>query len=132
MAYLFKQRLDLLSLAPLDLEVKKVSVAVGDVYLSQLYQRHLSDRGFEVFLCRSVDAVHEHINIFRPHLLLLGLDGNERKFAIVPFLLKLKMTQPELFIVTVGNNVNSETLRKIMNAGASSHIERQYSRPQDI
>lgn len=132
MAFLYKQKLNLLDFASWQTPLKKVVVAGWDDALKELYVRHLREHEFEAIHCPSVDAIHQHLVSFKPHLLLYEIGEQEGVKICLSRLILLRKAHPALKIVTVGRISALDELKTIMETGVNSHIDRRLSRPQDV
>ena len=132
MAYLFRQKFQVGDLVNLKKPENSVLIFTSDSYLADLYAAHLQTHGLDVKHCFDEMLLVESLNRFFPRLLLAEADffssiGGGR---LGP--LNLKRDFPSLLVVTIGRGLNAESLGKLMQAGVSSHVDRRFSRPQDL
>ncbi len=132
MAYLYRQKINLLELAPAKLQPKTVLLAEPEEYLLALYSGYLHNSNFKVHHCDQVELLEDMIIRHSPHILILSVHFFEQPAENLHLLRRLKHNYPSLPIVTVGYKLNSDHLRQFMSAGIDSYIERMLTRPKDI
>jgi DNA-binding response OmpR family regulator len=131
MAYLFKQKINLRELAALEYAQKKVLLHQPEEYLASLYMHYLRFHNFDVKHCPNLAQLRHSSESFQPHALIFSLE-NSHPSSSIAWLLSFKKHFPNTVIVTTDMNTDTETLKKLLSAGVSSHINRRHSRPQDI
>jgi len=132
MSYIFRTKVNLRDLVDLPVKTKRILVAEEEEYLLALYAYHLICEDFHVKPCRSVDALHGHAEVFKPHLLILNDAFLGSKISIINLVKKLRVTNPELYVVTIGHGTQGNDLSQLMAAGINGHIDRKLSKPQDV
>jgi DNA-binding NtrC family response regulator len=133
MSYLFKQKLDLGDLISLNYSPPKVVlVAEPEEYLLNIYCNCLRSYNLQVEECRRIEDIFKSIKQYSPHLLLLSLAFPPNFYRLFFILENLRKNHPNLRILTIGDKVNTEVIKRLMSVGVSSHIEKQLTRPQDI
>lgn len=131
MAYLIRQKFNISDLAAPVVVKNRVLIFSCDDYLSQLYASHLRIFSMDVSHCHEQDFLKDNLNRFSPRLLLADLDSLGSHYGWL-YGLNLKRDFPSLLVVTVGRGLDAAELGELMLAGISSHINRSFSRPQDI
>ncbi len=131
MAYIFKQKLRIEDLVDLPVREKKVLIHEPEEYRAALYGSYLRDHNFVVDFCPHIFFLNDSVKTFSPHLLIFNLEGDGQGSKIA-WLLSFKQRFPNVLVVTLGFNTDAETLKLLMPAGLSSHINRRLSKPQDI
>ena len=130
MAYVIKQKFQISELVNLPVVSKRIFVVEPDEYLLALYFYHLSRHGFEVKTSQAVDRLREELKGFSPQLILINLE-------IFDVLARAK-TEDFLFhspatrIITVGLGNSDEQIKSLLGRGVSAHIDRKFTRPQDV
>lgn len=132
MSYLIKQQIKLSDLVDLAGDLKLVLVAEPEDCLYGIYARHLREHRFVVHRCDGLDRVPDRLREHCPHLLVLSLEFDGGVRSAVRLLRRLKEEFPELHVVTVSTAAGADDLKVLMSAGVSSHIDRKFSRPQDV
>ncbi|MDR3643012.1 MAG: hypothetical protein P4L74_05295 [Candidatus Doudnabacteria bacterium] len=132
MAYLVKQKFNVADLARIPEKKNRVLIYGSDLYLCQLYASYLRLCRLETRHCASQDLVANVLSGFMPSLLLVDLDS--LSYSGDSWLKNLNFNRdfPSLLIVTISGNSDSKSVAKLMSAGVSSHINRKFSRPQDV
>lgn len=131
MSYIFKQKLRIEDLVDLPARANRVLIHEPEEYLAALYGSYLRAHNLEVNYCQSVSLLSDSVKVFSPHLLIFNLEGDNEQSKI-SWLLNFKENFPSILVVTMGFNTGGETLKQLMPAGLSSHINRRLIRPQDI
>jgi hypothetical protein len=132
MAYLFRQKFKVDDLANLTAEKIPVLIFSADSFLAQIYAAYLRAHNLEVKHCQDELMLKDSLLRFAPRLLLAdanffsSIGGN----WLGP--INIKRDFPSLLVVTVGRGLGAESLAKLMRAGVSSHVDRRFSRPQDL
>ena len=124
MAYLFKEQFHIFELANLAPR-KKLLIFEPEEYLAGLYALYLQD-DFQVSHCQAFEQVKPSILNFNPHVLVYNIDHD----SAVRALLDLKTAFPRLLLFSTGLSANK--LKELMEAGVIGHINRKFSRPQDL
>src|ERR1051326_4455806 len=132
MTYIFKEKLNLLELSGKTTESYKVLTVGLEEDLGRLYESYLASRGLNVAHCYSFDAAHKHIETHLPHLVLINIAEPKPTRQLLSLLYQIKLLYPSLLIVSLGQNINHEFFKQIMSAGVCSHVDRRFSRPQDL
>lgn len=132
MSYIFKQKFHISELVPQERAVKKILIAESDSFLGALFAYHLSSEDYHVKSCNQLDAVHRHLASFAPHLLIInpGLVGGAAKASHA--FRQAKQAYPHLLIVTVSFDSGSEEVKHLMAAGVNAHVDRRFTKPQDV
>ncbi len=132
MAYLYKEKLNLLELAPVFKGSKTVLLAEPEEYLLALYSGYLTNNNFLVKPCSQIRQLDGIIKKCSPDLLLFSVHFYEEISRGLKLLLSLSRDYPALPVVTLGHNIDSDILKDLMSTGIVSHIERKFTRPKDI
>lgn len=130
MRYLFKQKLNLSDLVNFKGVQKKVLIYEPQEYLAALYSHYLRLHNFDIKHCPEFGKLKTMITDFCPELLIFNVEAETKSKENPSF--NFKRHFPGLLVVTIGYNLGSESLKSLMNAGVSSHINRKLSRPQDV
>lgn len=129
MSYLIKQKFSIAELVDLDQPRKRILIGEPQGDLGALYRGYLNEH-FDTQHCTDLALLKQELRRFSPQLLivnsgsLLGLAGLKAA--------SLKTEFPSLLIVTIGQNLDSESLKELMATGVCSHINRSLTRPQDV
>jgi len=130
MAYIFKQQLNLRDLADLAGQPKRILIYEPESYLAALYRHYLSEHNFDIKHCSNLAEVGKIIKDFQPHLLIFSADGDSFKYPGI--ISSLSRAFPGLQLLTTGYNLNSQSIKTLMDAGVLGHLNRKLSRPRDI
>lgn len=128
MSYIFKQKLNISDLAPVDSVVPKVLVFEPEDYLGGLYKHHLNNHSFDVRHCVSHHEIDGWINFFSPDLLIFSLDSDFSLSDAKKIFKKI----PHIKIITTSFNISHENVKDLMASGVLGHINRRFSRPKDL
>ena len=131
MAYIFKQKLQISDLADLKQTQKKVLLYQPEEYLGLLYGHYLKLHNFDVKHCPALDTIKAQATAFLPHVLIFNIHGQDANREL-SWLGGFKKEFPSVYVVTVGMNIDAGSLKKLLDIGVSSHVNRRHSRPQDI
>ena len=131
MSYIFKQKLDLRELAALEKAQKRILLYQPQAYLGALYSHYLKFHNFDVKHCQDIASLKEHVHNFMPEVLFYSIE-DASPLSALSSLKSLKKNLPTTLVVTTGFNTDAETLKQLLSAGVSSHINRCHSRPEDI
>ncbi len=132
MNYVFKNKLNLEDLAGLERQPKKVLIFEPRYYFAVLYRHYLQMNDFEVNYCGDADLLDSHLELFSPHVLIFSVEDCDRNPGKTRYLRQLSQTFPGLWVVTIGNNLQQDTVGQLMAAGVCGHINRVLTRPQDL
>jgi len=132
MAYMFRQKLRLEDLANLKSAPKKVLVFEPEEYLSALYAHYLRQQAFLVSQCAQIENLLAEVAGFGPHLLVFNAEPKGNFDMGRAWLFECKKAHPELVVVTTAFNAGTQAVSELMEAGCQSHINRNFSRPQDL
>lgn len=132
MPYIFKRKLDLRELVDQSEPAKRIIVAEPEEYLCAIYSYHLSSANFFVKPCGKFSELSSHISSFKPHMLVINgrIAGELGKTAL--WLKNVRISNPELLIVTLGKSTDLDSMNQIMKVGANAHLEPALTRPQDV
>lgn len=128
MAYMFKQKLSLEELVNLPKAGRRVLVYEPNEYLGALYRHYLRAHNFDVRHCPDLALLKQALAVFGPNLLVFSADDLRPERAIKDFSAEF----PGLKIITTAYNLNHEAVGELLAAGVLSHINRRFSRPQDL
>lgn len=128
MPYIFKQKLSLQDLVNIENQVFRILIYEPEEYLGAIYSRYLFSDRFDIMHCQSPAEVYENLNKFNPGLLIYNID-QDREFVYGRLIIK---KIPELKVITTAYNINHEVISRLMSLGVVSHINRRFSRPQDL
>lgn len=132
MSYLYKQKLNLMELVPVVPAKKTILIFEPEEYLLALYSGYLTNHEFVVRPCTEAEELELKIGEHDPDLLMFNTQIFQEILEIKRILQSLKKQYPELPIVTISHNLDSNLIKELMNEGISSHIERKLTRPKDI
>lgn len=132
MTYLFKQKLDIYDLVGYEKESHKILLHEPEEYLAALYFHFLNKQNFHVRHVPKIEILEEELVNFKPKVLIFSLDSEQENKLNFFWLLNFRKNFPNTSVITTGFNTNAETLKKLLNVGISSHINRKLSRPQDL
>ncbi len=131
MAYLFKQKLNLLELANAAHRPKRVLIQEPEEYLAALYQHYLLEHNFDVKHCPDLHNISKFIiEGFYPDVLVFCADANFE--GVRQFLSQFSYRFPGVLLIATGISSDSELVRELMSAGVTGHINRKLTRPQDL
>ncbi len=128
MQYIQKQTFNIEELVPIDTLAHVIAISEPEQYLAKLYEKYLQPYSFEVIHCYQGELLAMFVERHNPKVLLLSTDNPE----IHGMIEVLRQRNPHLLLVTIAYNAGAEDIRKFMSLGASSHINRMLSRPQDV
>ncbi len=133
MSYIFKHKFNLseLVLQP-EAEYKTILVAEPEEYLLNLYCDYLTNYNYYSYTCNHLNLLEPKTVLHKPDLLLLSLDLFIDKNKISKDFLEYRKQFPHIKILCLGHNVDADTVKRIMEFGVSSFIERRFSSPRDI
>jgi DNA-binding NtrC family response regulator len=99
--------------------------------ISTLYSRHLENAGVVSAIFHSFnDSTFAHIIEHHPHVLIINQELlNTGGFMSLE---RLRSLHPEMVLITVGEHVTEEVMDRLMELGVSCHINRVYTKPEDI
>ncbi len=128
----FKQKLNLLDLAGLQHQPKRILIHEPESDLAALYFYYLREHNFEIQHCNSSDEIRQAVLVFKPHLLIFNVDGlgSFSKMGLITKILSKEF--PDLNLISTGYNLNGQGLTELMSLGVTSHLNRKLSRPQDL
>jgi hypothetical protein len=134
MAYLFRQKLNILELAGREAGLRRVLIYEPEEYLGALYRHYLRMHNFDVKHCPVLGQARQAIADFEPDVFVFCADSESAGTAseIWKLLPYLGADFPGLRMVSTGLNSSNEIIRRLMEAGVLGHINRKLSRPQDL
>ena len=128
MPYIVKQKLKIEDLVSLPKQPARVLVFEPSAYLGALYRHYFGLHGFEAMHSPDLDGLPQVLSVFLPGLLVFSAEQPRPEAALRPLLRDF----PGLKIVTTAYNLNHAVVSRLMSAGVLSHINRRFSRPQDL
>jgi hypothetical protein len=128
MAYLFRQKLNIEEITGIAQLRRKVLIYEPEEYLAALYMHYLRSHNFDIKDCPDLVQIKEHIASFNPELLVFSTDF-QTAFSSAS---SLSQSFPSLKIVTTGYNTDNERVSQFMGLGVLSHLNRRFSRPEDL
>lgn len=128
MPYLFKQKLNIGDFSAAQVMRKKILIHEPENYLSQIYVSYFRQQNFDVRRCPDLKHLSDHAKSFSPDLLVCSLEAG----GSGEWLINFKQFFRAVSVVTIGFDTGSDTLKKLMAAGCSGHLNRRLSRPQDL
>ena len=128
MPYIFKQKINLQDLVPTENRIVKILIYEPEEYLAGLYRLYMHPYNFHIKHCLEVTELLGNLAVFEPELLIYNADTG-KNFLLNKTLFK---NYPSLKIITTAYNISHEQVRKLMDHGVSSHINRRFSRPADV
>ena len=136
MAYLFKQKLNIMDLAGQEFRPSKILIYEPEEYLAALYQHHLRLHSFEVMHCLALEQAKLALTGFEPDVFVFCADADNASsnatVEIWKLLRSLGADFPKLRLVSTGLNSSNDLISQLMRAGVLGHINRKLSRPQDL
>jgi CheY-like chemotaxis protein len=132
MNYFSTQSIQLIDVLTEGRPAYRVLVAEPEDELYGIYARHLREHRFAVYRSEHLHRLEQFIAEHEPHLVLVSLHFPEGSRTVLEALRAMRNSRPSLHIVSIGSAVDPNTLKSILSSGASSHIDRRYSRPHDI
>jgi hypothetical protein len=93
-----------------------------DMFLPEFYAKH--------YLWTL--EVEEKILEERPAVLLIDTDTYFKKPEFHKIISQVRRTFPGLPILTIGLNSDAELVKQLMALGVAGHINRKFSRPEDV
>lgn len=132
MSYIFKQKFSLQDLAPVEKQAYRVLIHEPEEYLSAIYGNYMRTHAFEVRHCPNLLEVKNFVRNFSPALLVFNVGSTESLLGKLAWLASFKKEFPQIWVVTTGFGLETEMLKKLMDLGVASHLNRQLSRPQDL
>ncbi len=132
MPYLFKQQFEISDLVFPAPQKMSVVIMEPEFYLAQLSARYLKNGGFAIHHCAHVEILPDFLHHVEPTALLINPESYQQLNKAINALANINKNFPKLITVTIAHNLEAETLRELMSAGISGHINRHLSRPQDV
>jgi DNA-binding NtrC family response regulator len=132
MAYLFKQQFNIAEFIPKPSKQPIILIVEPDIYLAKLSERYLLAAGYDVSHCRNVDAIDDALHFINPTVLLLNPEVYGHAGRAAEAIGRLMNGLPHLRVVTISHEAVAEDLRRLMSTGIVSHINRKFSRPDDV
>ena len=132
MAYLFRQKLNIEELSEPLYREKRILIYEPEYYLSALYGHYLRSQNFDIKPCLDLSQVRQAIFVFSPQLLIFSVDAFGSWLKLKPILQGLVADFPNLNVVSTGYDLNSDSIKELMEVGLAGHINRRLSRPKDL
>ena len=132
MAYLVKEKFKLSDLANLPQRRSGILIHEPDDFLSALYGHYLQAHNFDIKHCPHLALLKDHLLALNPAVLILNAESVGRASGDQIGGLNFRRDFPYLKVVTVGRDLTGDQVRRLMDAGVCSHINRKFSRPQDL
>lgn len=131
MVFLSKQKFNVQELAEVIKPKRNVLLIMGEEPLGEVYRRHLNDHDFVVDVYDFAEVVEIARRLNSASLLVMELrhDAGNRQLE---FLKAVKRDFPNISVITVGQAIEDEILSKLMDLGVIGHLDRRFSRPQDL
>lgn len=105
---------------------KLILVLEPEEYLLRIYARYFSFPYFQFQACQTWADFKRQLVTLVPDLLIVNTD------QWFYDLLQLKIHWPSQPIISLGHNLTPEQLKQLMAYGISGHINRKFTRPQDL
>jgi len=131
MHYLIKQDFNFQDLVDWPRFSNRVLLIINEEPLRQIYSRHLLENRFEVFASDFGNFHEISKKLETVNLMVLELKPKQEEDRL-EFLKTVVNHYPKVSIITIGHALKTESLESLMALGAAGHIDRKYSRPQDI
>lgn len=110
----------------------KVLIVEPQVYLFELYARHLKPHNFKVSHCADIANIYNHLSVTVPDLCIVNPQHSQGVEKTTQSLKLLKKNFPDLPVMTVAFGLTAEEIKKLMDSGVISHMDRALTRPKDI
>lgn len=129
MSYLFIEKTQISNKVKQKISAPRVLVAEPETDFLNLISYVLSKENFEV---RSSSVFEEIFEVFKEHQPKVVILGT--KFLMHPEFAKLRMDPgfSNIILISIGDSIENEELKRAMNNGFSGHLDRKFSRPQDL
>lgn len=102
---------------------KLILILEPEEYLVAIYGRYFLQPHFRL---KTLGDMHEEGPDFSPDLLIINTD------AYFEWLVKLKKDFPNLPVISIGDSLTAGQLKQLMSYGVTSHINKKFSRPNDM
>src|SRR3989344_4043730 len=131
MRYFLKQKFDIAELVELPKSNKTALLIINEDTLSDIYRKHLQENNFQVIAVRFSDPESIADSLKLVDLLIMEMNAQETRDRL-GFIKTLSENHPQIAVITIGNSLDNETLNTLMGLGAVGHLDRKFSRPQDV
>ncbi|MBI3231966.1 MAG: response regulator [Candidatus Doudnabacteria bacterium] len=131
MAYFTKQKFKISDLARVPKSGPSVLLVISEESLREIYLRHLLRHNFEVNCAAFGNPYSISQYLDEADLLVLDIK-NFQEADRLKFLKALAQKFPSLPVVTIGLGLSEAYIKTIMALGVAGHLDRQFSRPEDL
>ncbi len=131
MDYVSRQKFNINELVNAPRNQKRVLLVISEEYLREIYCRHLEANDFEVFVSNfgNHPVIARFLNF--SDILIIDLKNSEEDDKL-DFLKIIAREFPQISVITVGHGLDEKLLRPLMALGVVGHLDRRFSRPQDL
>ncbi len=129
--YLTKEKFSLKDLAEVHLRSPRVLLVINEETLRNIYRKHLETENFFVNPVEFSEIFEVYEGVKDADILILDFEVSVF-YQRLDFLKSLRKAFPGLPVVTVGESLGEDMLTMLMSAGIVGHIDRKYTRPQDL
>lgn len=111
---------------------KNILLVEPEEYLFNLYSKYLVENGFVVKDCREIAKLNLVVKNENPEILILSLDITPDTYEFFYLLGGIRKVNSEVKIITMGHNAPPDVVKNCMSLGVCGHMDRRFTRPQDI
>lgn len=131
MPYVLKQKFNVAELSGIVKPLKRALLVISEEVLRDIYFRLFLQHDFDVRAVSFGDhrTMTSHLN--STDLLVIDLLDSQNSDRM-EFLKILSRDFPAMSVITVGYQLSEQTLNKIMALGVVGHLDRKFSRPEDL
>jgi DNA-binding response OmpR family regulator len=132
MAYFEKQKFNILELVLRKDSPRKILLVEPEYYLRVLLKNLLEKENFLVASAEKISESKLILEFFEPDIAVISPHSEKDLQVFLLGLSDLRKQYQTLRILTVGHRLPVEAMKKIMDLGVSSHLERALTKPHDI
>ncbi len=131
MEFVTKQNFKIQELVELPRSGFQALLIFNDIPLREIYIQHFKNKNFQAiaFSFGEFHTILEYLE--KVKLVILELTSGEEQDKL-RFLQTTVEKFPDLTFITVGNSLEKEILNEFMQLGAVGHIDRKFTRPEDL
>lgn len=131
MKYIHKKVFKISDLAELENQLRKIVIISEDKALAEVYSNFLEDSNYSIHISGFSDISVLTNKISTSDLMVIDFSGVDYDSKI-DFAFSVSKHFPALPIVSIGLHLHPDHLSVIMDFGAVGHIDRKFSKVQDI
>ncbi len=132
MAYIYRQKFDLRELISDSIKpAQRILFIEVDDILYRIYCQHFNPEGYELHRA-SVDSLHKKVKELEPVIIFVNIDIWSLKGNMVGIIESAINNFPHIPFISVARHLDGELLRDLMDAGITSHVDRDLTTPRDL